>query len=963
MNTPKSHSIQELIAAGAHIFIEASAGSGKTTRLVELIVQLVAAQSVRIHEILCVTFTEKAASELKARVFEKLAATDSTHCREAIKNFSHNAIGTIHNFCLRSLRDDPGNDLAEDMETALLSEADLFEEAREKIYRTAWSEIPPGTLSTYLSALEFSKGGSEREFDRMLKAKATYAFASLQPRWGKIVSNAADVASPEDLVYFTLQSIVAEMRRIAQQRNAMTFSRMVSAMAAAVENRNFAAKVRSHYRYALIDEFQDTDEAQWQIFRTLFLTDGNAQRLIVVGDPKQAIYKFRGADVFVYLEARRELGKAGAIMDYLPVNYRSAPEILSVLDSVFTGELSRQAWGRADIHYSPPQYGGKTLSTQDERTGVEFYTVNKYSKDSERMFASLAAAKIAAIRESQPQWTVAVVAYKHKTLVQFAEILAEMRIDYSYYKQKPDFDRLETGHFKVLLESFALPVTEGYAVARTTLFARAQADSQTWYYALARHLAENRIVAFLQAIAQDASVLHLVLGADGSAGIFHSWRLFFQLLLSLCGKKIFDLDTLRRAVHDLASGDGETDDRSFGDILRTEGAVTLITVQSAKGLDWNVVVVADGINDAQWKNYPFFHDANGQGIIIANEDAFDAGNDKLFSTEEESGTMQLNLLYVALTRAKHKLIAYISPPFRKESPGPAAVFLRDWLTTAASKDSAAVVRDLAAAHSALIPRLIQPVKKVVEEKIDHGNIPERLSERTSFTALSHAEFTETDFIEDVLPRGSETGELLHAYLETCDFELLKNIAGPSAARLRDGIRESVQATYPHKETDAQAITTRIAGIFEATATAALPLSGGAGQITLAEIKPGNLWREMPFWGSSRVHKVLAGDGGANPVRRTMHGFMDLVFTPDERDYYILDYKSNSLAELDPAVIDAYTHEHYALQAQIYAEALGAYLTVNYGKDKRVAGCYFLFLRYLKSGAATGIHFMDFGGRK
>lgn len=963
MSLPKTHTVRELIAADTHVFIEASAGSGKTTRLVDLIVELIADRKIKIHEILCVTFTEKSASELKARVFEKLRTADAVSAREAARSFSQNAIGTIHNFCLKSLRDKPGHDLSEDMQTALLAEADLFEEAREKIYRTAWSEIPPSALSGYLAALEFSKGGSEREFDKMLKTKAIYAFASLRPRWGKTIASAKDITSPEDLVYFTLQSVVTEMRRIAQQRNAMTFSRMVSAMAAAVENKKFAAKTRSIYKYGLIDEFQDTDEAQWQIFRTLFLSD-KAQKLIVVGDPKQAIYKFRGADVFVYLEARRELAKAGAVMDYLPVNYRSTPEILTVLDSVFTSHLSSQTWKRADIHYTQPQYGGKTLSTQDAATGVEFYTVSKYSKHSERMFAELAAARIAAIRESYPGWSIAVVAYRHQTLVQFAEILAEMRVDYSYYKQKPDFDRIETGHFKVLLESFALPLHEGYAVARTTLFAKAQPDSESWYTALAHHLSENRIVAFLQAIAQDASALHLILRVDGSAELYHSWRLFFQLLLSLCGKKIFDLESLRYVVHELTNGETEMDERSFGDILRTEGAVTLITVQSAKGLDWNVIVVADGINDGQWKNYPFFHDANGQGIIVASEETFNAGTDKLFSTEEESRIMQLNLLYVALTRAKHKLIAYISPPFRKENAGPTAFFLQDWLRTAGGNYSGAIVSDLAEAHAAVEKKVNKPPKRSLPEKIEHGNIADRVSERTSFTALSRAEFEETDFIEDILPRGSETGELLHAYLETYDFELMKNISAPGAARLRDEILESVLATYPGHEADAQAIAGRIAAIFGATATAVLPLSGGAGQITLGDIKAGNLWREMPFWGSSRVHQVLRTDSpGGNKTSRTMHGFMDLVFTPDEQNYYILDYKSNSLAELDPSAIDAYTHEHYALQARIYAEALGAYLRANYGDDKRVAGCYFLFLRYLKTGESTGIHFMDFGEKK
>ena len=66
-------------------------------------------------------------------------------------------------------------------------------------------------------------------------------------------------------------------------------------------------RLRSGLRHALIDEFQDTDEVQWAIFRELFVLSPEGHGLWVVGDPKQAIYGFRGGDVFTYLSARDEL--------------------------------------------------------------------------------------------------------------------------------------------------------------------------------------------------------------------------------------------------------------------------------------------------------------------------------------------------------------------------------------------------------------------------------------------------------------------------------------------------------------------------------------------------------------------------------------------------------------------------------------------------------------------------------
>jgi exodeoxyribonuclease V beta subunit len=68
-----------------------------------------------------------------------------------------------------------------------------------------------------------------------------------------------------------------------------------------------AASLRRRYRHALIDEFQDTDEIQWSIFRRIFVDAADQHALTVIGDPKQAIYGFRGANVFTYLDARRAL--------------------------------------------------------------------------------------------------------------------------------------------------------------------------------------------------------------------------------------------------------------------------------------------------------------------------------------------------------------------------------------------------------------------------------------------------------------------------------------------------------------------------------------------------------------------------------------------------------------------------------------------------------------------------------
>lgn len=122
-----------------------------------------------------------------------------------------------------------------------------------------------------------------------------------------------------------------------------------------------AAILRKRFRYALVDEFQDTDDLQWKIFRRIFIESGNQSVLYVVGDPKQAIYGFRGADVFTYLEARQAIVSLGAEPIRLTDNFRSAGSLIGALNAilkqdsvpaVFSGEIKYETpvkCGRPDL--------------------------------------------------------------------------------------------------------------------------------------------------------------------------------------------------------------------------------------------------------------------------------------------------------------------------------------------------------------------------------------------------------------------------------------------------------------------------------------------------------------------------------------------------------------------------------------------------------------------------------------
>ncbi len=104
--------------------------------------------------------------------------------------------------------------------------------------------------------------------------------------------------------------MVRRLERDKRERGLIDYDDMLAWVWRALEGRggpDLIKALRERFRCALVDEFQDTDDLQWRIFRRLFVEGGVHNRLYVVGDPKQAIYAFRGADVFAYLKARDEL--------------------------------------------------------------------------------------------------------------------------------------------------------------------------------------------------------------------------------------------------------------------------------------------------------------------------------------------------------------------------------------------------------------------------------------------------------------------------------------------------------------------------------------------------------------------------------------------------------------------------------------------------------------------------------
>ncbi len=334
--------------------IEASAGTGKTSALAALATRLIAEGRAVASELLIVTFTRAATGELRSRVrhqlidaadclagaravlpdeplFEYLCSTDQQgrldRLRTAITEFDAATITTIHGFAAQvrgALGASPGVD----------GDARLVEDTGGLIAEACADALTAAAV---------------RGFDGVegLKLKGLRTMAEQvvrRPDVRLVPAEHDQGVAPEDRLFSELVvRAIGEVSERRRRNGTVSFDDLLTQLRGALEGPGSAAVVealRNRFKVALIDEFQDTDSVQWDIFSKLFGSEGTDTTLVLVGDPKQSIYAFRGADIHTYLKAI--VGDRGTERRSLSTNWRADGAVVRSLGrAVRAGDLRR----------------------------------------------------------------------------------------------------------------------------------------------------------------------------------------------------------------------------------------------------------------------------------------------------------------------------------------------------------------------------------------------------------------------------------------------------------------------------------------------------------------------------------------------------------------------------------------------------------------------------------------------
>jgi len=480
------------------------------------------------------------------------------------------------------------------------------------------------------------------------------------------------------------------------------FDDMLALVAAALRGPGgaaLAATLRRRYRLAVIDEFQDTDPVQWEIFRAIFraqLRSGDDPRpLYLVGDPKQSIYGFRGADVTTYLAACAEVAPVDATFR-LARNFRSSPSVVRAYNAILDQD-DDPPFFTTGSSYRPPVVAAREDDARDRAAPP--LTLLRVTADEQEGRLPMRAVRAALARaigdeiaeilrapEAPPAREIFVLTRTRRESDDVARALAARGVPHVLYNQEGLYETDEARQVRDLLRAIADPhdperrlrayLTPFFGLSLADLPAAALPDGDrpadagpspvearydrllSWHAA-----AQSEELGRLYArVLDESGVIRRELFAGESARRLTNYLHLFELLASEAARAPRPVEDVARRLSALVAK-VIVPAPEEGNVLRVEAArdaVQIMTMHKAKGLEADVVFVYGGFSGAPTGGIRTYDDG-GRRVGLAGRPRRGTVADAI--RRERDGEDQ-RLYYVALTRARRRL--YL--PFSGNAP-------------------------------------------------------------------------------------------------------------------------------------------------------------------------------------------------------------------------------------------------------------------------------------------------------
>lgn len=535
----------------------------------------------------------------------------------------------------------------------------------------------------------------ERFRQSVLRAKTTQGSPPEHGLFDDIDRFFQEALTLRELIFvLALDEIRLALRQEKRRRGEMGFDDLLSRFDEALRGEHggdLAQSVRKRYPVAMIDEFQDTDPQQYRIFRRIYGGQPDCG-LVLIGDPKQAIYAFRGADIFTYMRARSEVSAHYT----LGTNWRSSPAMIGAVNRLFQSLPNPFIFEQ--IPFLPvaaaPDSGGLSLMVDEKpQPALRVWLldgngagVSEYQHIMARQCAAAISDLLAAGRDGRAwlhgrKGRVALQASDMTVLVRnrneaslVRDALSALSIPAVYLSNRDSvFDTPEARELLWLLQAVLIPGQDNAlrcALATSLMGLDAQDidainnDGQAWdvlvdKFAGYRQLWRQRgVLPMLRQVMiahqMAENLLASVSGERRLTDLLH--------LAELLQEASAQLDNEHALVRWLALQIEQPNTQADNQQLRLESdrhLVRITTVHKSKGLEFPVVFLPF-VADFRLQKRPLFHDRNDFQAWLD----LAAADESLALAEEERLAEDLRLLYVALTRSIYQCCIGIAPLYR-----------------------------------------------------------------------------------------------------------------------------------------------------------------------------------------------------------------------------------------------------------------------------------------------------------
>lgn len=821
----------------------------------------------------------------------------------------------------------------------------------------------------------------------------------------------------QDINCLAINEIKEKIINHMYSKNIISFDTMIDKMEASISS-PFGFKIisalKEKYTSVFIDEFQDTDKNQYNIFKQVFIENNNETFVCLIGDPKQMIYAWRKADMSTYNLAKLDMDKdinGNNVLYYMEENYRSSSKYIDAMNVFFrnipgvfeTFNLPTQ------VEYMPinfPLNNARTLgelsdiSNEDqlEPIQIEMYQNKKdqrkrFIRDIKDLLTIDSTIRIpdniipGTTRPVKPS-DIGILVKKNKDALLIKKLLNKYGIPAIIIDDSNIFETHEAEQILYILEAFTERTPNKIKRALLTTFIKVDhksinlidTDIITEKFKVYNDIFEKKgVFHALKSFFTEFNIQHFLLTEYGIGGdrIYSNLTQVTESLQQTEHDRKLSPSDLKIWLRGMISLKDDLNDSVYEQKIESDdNAIKIVTIHKAKGLEYNIVF-APFLDLKPYKS-GFSSFRNGSNFDFVEYDLLNS-NEILFLEQVEQENKRL--IYVAITRAKYR--SYILATNYPQSKGTITHYIDKIIKNQENEISGLIKitqintddtntmryprRGFFTNNNATIP---PTPKDFVGEfpvdnwwKMSYSRLASKNHEIKEFTKPDEIADAFDKFVFEQFPKGAKAGNILHTILEKIDF-----------TTNQDGnwdIEIDIALNFYRVRGNLESLKSNIKLWLQHILNTNILMPDDV-TLKLSDVKPEDRINELEFDFNMKDFEVMevANYVGETEVRinsdlskikGVMNGKMDLFFRHKGK-YYILDWKSNFLGfTLDDYqkanVEEAMTDSNYHLQYLIYTMASRLYLKnriPDFNYNKHFGGVVYLFLRGMRNESKNGM---------